>query len=1180
MATMASLTARGTCIAPRFDAESTLHKQQRCMPLAYQLHKWFYILCICMLTVAGSEAATWAQTFQAVPALSFTKTVNSASNPLPQVLAVASTGASFQFSVAVANTSGGNWLSASANGCCLSTPGVVTLTANPDVSLAVGTYTATLTLTSRDGAQTKNVPVSLFVEPTSSAYFDELPGGLTFSRAADGKAPPSQPLSIRNAGSGALNWTASTSTSDGGKWITLSSSSGTAPSTPSISINPANLPSGGKVEGTFTGQVLLKAGSDTVSIPVSVSIYGDASNAAFDQVNGLDFTKMLNSTSNPLSQVITVDSNGISFQFSVAVVNGTGGAWLSSNVNGCCGSTPDAVTLTANPATNLAAGTYTSEVIITSRDGTKAMVVPVNLTVASPSASYFDELAGEITFSMAVSGKAPPSQALPIRNAGSGSLSWTASTTTADGGNWLSLTATSGTAPSTPNVSINPANLPDSGQVAGTFTGQVWLISGNDAVSIPVTVTVGDSVFEQINPLNFTKTLNSTSNPLSQVISVSSNDSSFQFSIAVVNGTGGAWLAASANGCCASTPDAITLTASPATNLGAGTYTAEVILTSRDGTQSMVVPVTLTVQAPSATYFDELPGQLTFSMAVAGKAPPTELVQVRNAGAGTLSFTAASTTADGGTWITLSATSGTAPYLLSVGINPANLPSNGQVAGTFTGQVLLKTGSDVTTIPVSVTVGNSVFAQLSPLSFTKTLNSTSNPLPQVITVASNGASFQFGISVVEGTGGSWLSTNVNGCCGSTSDTLVVTANPAQTLAAAIYTAEIIITSRDGTQSMVVPVSLTVEPTSATYLDELPGGLTFSAQAGTTAISSQPLMIRNAGARTLNWMASTSTADGGNWLSLSSTAGAAPSNPTVNINRANLPSQGKVAGTFVGQILLQSVGDIVTIPVTVTIGDSVFKQLSAVSFSKNYQATNPPTQTITASSTDASFQFSVAVVNGTGSNWLSASVNGCCASTPDTITLTANPASSLAPGVYVAEVTLISRDGTEPMVIPVSLTVNSSSATAAPAFNPPGGTYTGTQHVVITSATPDAAIYYTVNGSTPTTSSTVYTGPITVSVSETLKAIAIAPGYPLSAVGSATYNLGAAAATPAATSTITITEATSGATVYYTTNGSTPTSSSAKYSGPITLSASTVLKFIAIGPGYNPSQVKTVSTTIQ
>ena len=1140
------------------------------------------IMLVLTLMLAAFTGSLHAQTFQNIPSMDFTKTVNSASNPLPQVLTVASTGASFQFTVAVSNTTGGTWLSASANGCCLTTPSALVLTATPDVSLVAGTYTAAVTLTSRDGTVKEVVPVSLIIEPTSATYFDELPGGLTFSRAADGKAPPSQPLPIRNAGSGTLSWTATTSTADGGKWLSLSSSSGTAPSVPTVSVNPANLPSSGKVEGTYTGQVLLKTGSDTVSIPVSVSLYGGvgSSTSAFSQINALDFTKTFNSTSNPLSQVITTGSNAASFQFVVSVVNGTGGAWLSASASGCCASTPDAITLAASPATNLAAGTYTSEVILTSRDNTEVIVVPANLVVAQPSAGYFDELPGQLTFSMAINGKTPPAQALPIRDAGSAALNWNATTSTSDGGNWLTLSAASGTAPATPNIGINPANLPSGGGVAGTFTGQVLLTSGTDAVTIPVVVTVGDSVFEQVNPLNFTKTLNSSSNPLSQVITVSSNDASFQFSVSTVEGTGGSWLSVSANGCCVSTPSALTVTAAPATNLAAGIYTAEILLTSRDGTQSLAVPVTLTVEPNPAGYFDELPGQLTFSMAISGKAPPAELVQIRDAGSGALSFTAASSTADGGNWITLSATSGNAPYLLNVGINPANLPSSGQVAGTYTGQVLLKTGNDVSSIPVAVTVGDSVFLQINPLSFTKTLNSAANPLSQVITVASNDASFQFTVATVQGTGGAWLSVNANGCCDSTSNALTITAAPAQTLAVGTYTAEVIITSRDGTQSMVVPVTLTVEPASATYFDALPGGVTFSGQVNSGTIPSQPLAIRNAGAGTLNWMASTSTADGNSWLSLSSTTGTSPSARSVSINRANLPSQGQVPGTFVGQIMLQSVGDIVTIPVTVTIGDSVFTQPAPVTFSKNYEGANPATQNIPVASTDSSFQYTVSVVNGTGGAWLSANVSGCCSSTPGTITLTAAPATELAAGVYVAEVLLTSRDGTEPMVIPVTLTIGSSSATGTPTFSPGGGTYSTAQSVTLTSSTTDAAIYYTTDGSTPTTSSIVYRGPVSVSTTTTLKAIAISPGYPQSAVASAIYTINSSvAATPAATSTITIAEATQGATVYYTTNGSTPTTSSTKYTGPVTITAGATLKFIAVAPGYTASAVRTVTTTI-
>ena len=88
----------------------------------------------------------------------------------------------------------------------------------------------------------------------------------------------------------------------------------------------------------------------------------------------------------------------------------------------------------------------------------------------------------------------------------------------------------------------------------------------------------------------------------------------------------------------------------------------------------------------------------------------------------------------------------------------------------------------------------------------------------------------------------------------------------------------------------------------------------------------------------------------------------------------------------------------------------------------------------------------------------------------------------------------------------------------PTFNPPAGTYSAAQSVTLTDTTTGAVIYYTTDGSTPTTSSTMYTTAIEVSSTETIEAIAVAAGYSTSAVASGTYTLQLPAPTPAFTFT--------------------------------------------------------------
>ena len=164
----------------------------------------------------------------------------------------------------------------------------------------------------------------------------------------------------------------------------------------------------------------------------------------------------------------------------------------------------------------------------------------------------------------------------------------------------------------------------------------------------------------------------------------------------------------------------------------------------------------------------------------------------------------------------------------------------------------------------------------------------------------------------------------------------------------------------------------------------------------------------------------------------------------------------------------------------------------------------------------------------------------------------------------------------------------ASTVATPTFSPAAGTYTSIQTVTINDSTSGATIYYTTDGSTPTTSSTQYNGTITVSTTETVKAIGTKTGFTKSAVGSAAYTIHLTVATPtfspaagaySSAQTVTINDATSGAAIYYTINGSTPTTSSTQYTGPITVSSSETVKAIATATGYSQSAVGSASYTI-
>ena len=181
-----------------------------------------------------------------------------------------------------------------------------------------------------------------------------------------------------------------------------------------------------------------------------------------------------------------------------------------------------------------------------------------------------------------------------------------------------------------------------------------------------------------------------------------------------------------------------------------------------------------------------------------------------------------------------------------------------------------------------------------------------------------------------------------------------------------------------------------------------------------------------------------------------------------------------------------------------------------------------------------------------------------------------------------------------------------SQVQTPAFSQSAGNYSydlsGGSAISISCGTAGATIHFTTDGSAPTAGSPSYTAPISVSgdgTTQTIRAIAVATGMRDSASAAATYAIHyLAVSTPTfdiasgiygSNQTVTITDATGGATIYYTTDGTTPsiasplfgpaTGVSVSVSGSSSGSTQTTIKAIAVLSGRTTSGIASASYVI-
>jgi hypothetical protein len=569
-----------------------------------------------------------------------------------------------------------------------------------------------------------------------------------------------------------------------------------------------------------------------------------------------------------------------------------------------------------------------------------------------------------LSFSTTV-GSSPASKTVAVTNLGSGTYTWTATSSAS----WLSTTPTSGSSGATVTVNVNSTSL-----AAGTYTGTLTISSSTAAYS-PYVVTVSLTVIPNTASLVASPTSLSFSQQVGTTTTSSQSVSITNPSTTNVNwtaSTSASWLTVSPLS--GGTPGTANVSVS-AGSLAAGTYSGTVTIQSTTPSLTLLVPVTFTVTAAPITISTSNLNSWTISPlgGLSGWSSTGSALRYNGAGVAPLyagnagwtdydlavnmtmpvsnypgGFRARVNPVDGsgyalwfypsdhtvnlyrvvnwnisngytliGTYSQLLFDANPHTYVLSMHGSTLTVSRDGvqlisATDSTYTSGVVALDPSNQVVSYNSVVVSNA-----SSLAATVTASPTSltfNAVPgatataQTISLTSSNS-----VSWTASTNAAWL-TAAPAQGSSTPATVTVTASAA-TLSAGSYTGTLTLTPSSGSP-VQIPVTFTVTSQATATINAVPSSLYLFSPVGTSPTAAT-LSVQNAGTGSMPWTASSNVS----WLTPSPTSSSAPGTLTLTPSTAAL-----AVGTTVGNITLSSSNATasLTVPVTLSIGNLVFQ----------------------------------------------------------------------------------------------------------------------------------------------------------------------------------------------------------------------------------------------------------------
>ena len=349
-------------------------------------------------------------------------------------------------------------------------------------------------------------------------------------------------------------------------------------------------------------------------------------------------------------------------------------------------------------------GFYNGQVTISQAGYTKSpQVVGVALQILAPGISYVATPA--VLEVNALAGVNASSQFFTITTFGSATVKPTLTATTSSGGNWIALSAPVASTlntQSTVQVSFNTAGL-----ASGFYTGVISSAGigvQNSPVTIPVNLTVGTSATGPVlavTPASLSFTTVTGANPAPTTLAINNTSLGTIFPVLTTSTTdGNPWLNVALNSP-AGAGGSITATVSiNDASLANGSYSGSITISDGSATNApIVIAVALSVQVPNPVLALSTTG-LTFNSTAGSTTKQSATLAANNAGTGTLNFSAVPSTVSGGTWLSVSPTTGAANAPLTVTVDPTNL-----AAGVYSGAISVSQIASQTSQTVQVLFG-------------------------------------------------------------------------------------------------------------------------------------------------------------------------------------------------------------------------------------------------------------------------------------------------------------------------------------------------------------------------------------------------------------------------------------------------------------------------------------------